>query len=88
MILDPLREYKERKFVNTWTESEKEIFKEKFLLSFAGVCGVPGVCGVLGVVGVLRGDELRLLADLESASIAWRTIQIGYRKIILAVSLV
>ena len=59
----------------------KSFFKEKFLLSFAGVCGVPGLCGVLGVVGVLRGDELRLLADLESASIAWRTIQIGYRKI-------
>lgn len=32
LILDPLREYSERKFVNTWTEQEKEIFKEKFLL--------------------------------------------------------
>merc|ERR1711997_281111 len=32
LILDPLREYSERKFVNTWTDSEKEIFKEKFLL--------------------------------------------------------
>ena len=32
LILDPLKEYSERKFVNTWTESEKEIFKEKFLL--------------------------------------------------------
>ena len=32
LILDPLREYEERKFVNTWTDSEKEIFKEKFLL--------------------------------------------------------
>ena len=26
LILDPLREYNERKFVNTWTDSEKEIF--------------------------------------------------------------
>ena len=32
LILDPLKEYSERKFVNTWTEQEKEIFKEKFLL--------------------------------------------------------
>ena len=32
LILDPLREYKERKFVNTWTDAEKDIFKEKFLL--------------------------------------------------------
>ena len=32
LILDPLREYNERKFVNTWTDSEKEIFKEKYLL--------------------------------------------------------
>lgn len=32
LILDPLKEYSERKFVNTWTETEKEIFKEKFLL--------------------------------------------------------
>ena len=32
LIFDPLREYSERKFVNTWTDSEKEIFKEKFLL--------------------------------------------------------
>merc|ERR1712008_18979 len=32
MGFDPLREYSERKFVNTWTDSEKEIFKEKFLL--------------------------------------------------------
>lgn len=32
LILDPLREYEERKFVNTWTDAEKEIFKEKFLL--------------------------------------------------------
>ncbi len=31
LVLDPLREYEERKFLNTWTESEKEIFKEKFL---------------------------------------------------------
>ena len=48
----------------------KSFFKEKFLLSLAGVWGVPGVCGVLGVVGVLSGDELRLFAALESASIA------------------
>ena len=32
LILDPLKEYNERKFFNTWTEGEKEIFKEKFLL--------------------------------------------------------
>ena len=32
LILDPLKEYNERKFFNTWTEQEKEIFKEKFLL--------------------------------------------------------
>ena len=32
LILDPLREYSERKFVNTWTDPEREIFKEKFLL--------------------------------------------------------
>merc|ERR1712088_776791 len=32
LIFDPLREYSERKFVNTWTDSEREIFKEKFLL--------------------------------------------------------
>ena len=31
LILDPLREYNERKFLNTWTDAEKEIFKEKFL---------------------------------------------------------
>ena len=31
-IFDPLREYNERKFVNTWTDPEREIFKEKFLL--------------------------------------------------------
>ncbi|XP_059091907.1 nuclear receptor corepressor 2-like isoform X2 [Tigriopus californicus] len=31
LILDPLKEYNERKFLNTWTDSEKEIFKEKFL---------------------------------------------------------
>ena len=32
LILDPLREYNERKFVNTWTDSERDIFKEKYLL--------------------------------------------------------
>ena len=32
LILDPLREFNERKFVNVWTDSEKEIFKEKYLL--------------------------------------------------------
>ena len=32
LVLDPLREYNERKFVNTWTDAEKEIFKEKYLL--------------------------------------------------------
>ena len=32
LIPDPLREYNERKFVNTWTDAEKEIFKEKYLL--------------------------------------------------------
>ena len=32
LILDPLREYNERKFVNTWTDQEKETFKEKYLL--------------------------------------------------------
>lgn len=32
LVNDPLREYNERKFVNTWTDSEKEIFKEKYLL--------------------------------------------------------
>ena len=42
-------------------------FKEKFLLN---------VCGVLGVVGVLSGDELRLFAALESASIAWMSTRI------------
>ena len=31
LILDPLWEYNERKFQNTWTDPEKEIFKEKFL---------------------------------------------------------
>ncbi len=31
LVLDPLREYEERKFLNTWTEAEKEVFKEKFL---------------------------------------------------------
>ncbi len=32
LIADPLKDYEERKFVNTWTDAEKEIFKEKFLL--------------------------------------------------------
>lgn len=32
LILDPLKEYEERKFLNTWSEAEKEIFKEKYLL--------------------------------------------------------
>ncbi len=31
LVLDPLREYTERKFLNTWTEAEKEIFKEKYI---------------------------------------------------------
>ena len=32
LIQDPLREFNERKFINVWTDAEKEIFKEKFLL--------------------------------------------------------
>ncbi len=32
LIPDPLREFNERKFINVWTDAEKEIFKEKFLL--------------------------------------------------------
>ncbi len=32
LIQDPLKEYNERKFLDTWTDSEKEIFKEKYLL--------------------------------------------------------
>jgi nuclear receptor co-repressor 1 len=31
LILNPMHEYNERKFVNVWTDQEKEIFKEKFL---------------------------------------------------------
>lgn len=33
LIHDPMKEYHERKFLNTWTDQEKEIFKEKFLLT-------------------------------------------------------
>jgi nuclear receptor co-repressor 1 len=32
LIQDPLKEYNERKFINMWTDAEKDIFKEKFLL--------------------------------------------------------
>ena len=32
LIQDPLKEYNERKFINMWTDTEKDIFKEKFLL--------------------------------------------------------
>ena len=32
LIQEPLRVYNERKFINVWTDAEKEIFKEKFLL--------------------------------------------------------
>ena len=32
LMLDPFQEYNDRKFVNTWTDAEKDIFKEKFLL--------------------------------------------------------
>jgi hypothetical protein len=31
LILDPLREFNDRKFQNMWTDAEKDIFKEKFL---------------------------------------------------------
>jgi nuclear receptor co-repressor 1 len=32
VISDPLKIYEDRKFLNTWSEPEKEIFKEKYLL--------------------------------------------------------
>jgi nuclear receptor co-repressor 1 len=32
LIQDPLKEYNERKFINMWTDAERDIFKEKFLL--------------------------------------------------------
>jgi len=32
LVHDPLKDYSERKFFNVWTDAEKEIFKEKFLL--------------------------------------------------------
>ena len=31
LILDPLKEFNDRKFQNMWTDPEKDIFKEKFL---------------------------------------------------------
>ncbi|XP_078682123.1 uncharacterized protein LOC144916696 isoform X2 [Branchiostoma floridae x Branchiostoma belcheri] len=31
LIKDPMKEYKERQLINTWTEEEKQIFKEKFI---------------------------------------------------------
>ena len=31
LILDPLKEYEERKWVNMWTDDEKQNFREKFL---------------------------------------------------------
>ena len=33
LIHDPMALYNDRKFLNTWSESEKEIFKEKYLLT-------------------------------------------------------
>ncbi|CAB4057904.1 Nuclear receptor corepressor 2,Nuclear receptor corepressor 1 [Lepeophtheirus salmonis] len=31
LILDPLKEYEDRKYLNIWTEEEKQTFKERFL---------------------------------------------------------
>ncbi|CAG0918667.1 unnamed protein product [Notodromas monacha] len=31
-MLDPLKTYEERRLLNTWSESEKEVFREKYLL--------------------------------------------------------
>ena len=32
LVEDPMAEYKERRHVNVWTDSEKDLFREKFLL--------------------------------------------------------
>ncbi|EFX82623.1 hypothetical protein DAPPUDRAFT_9290, partial [Daphnia pulex] len=32
LVEDPMAEYRERPLLNVWTEQEKEIFKEKYLL--------------------------------------------------------